>query len=173
MSSTNERPSVDQFATGVAGQSSVPAPRRTSEPEVYARYGSYGEGEAYGYTGLAGWLLILGGIWDFFLGLALVVRSSYFTSLTGYSATHHYPYQWTLSGWGWANLIFGIVVAAVGICLLLGQNWARWAGIAAAVIGGAGTFMFLPFYPFWSILVIAVDVFIIWALATTRRHKEI
>jgi len=34
-----------------------------------------------------------------------------------------------------------------------------------------GSFLFLPFYPFWSILVIAVDIFIIWALVTARRRQ--
>ena len=52
-------------------------------------------------------------------------------------------------------------------------GWARWAGMALAVLGGLGTFLFLPIYPFWSIVVIAVDVFIIWALATSRKHQEI
>ena len=64
-------------------------------------------------------------------------------------------------------------VAAGGVCVLLGYNWARWAGIALAVIGGVGTFLFLPIYPFWSILVIAIDVFIVWALASARRRQEI
>lgn len=85
------------------------------------------------------------------------------------------PAFWSaqLSGWGWANLIFGIVVVAGGVCVLLGYDWARWAGIVLALVGGLGTFLFLPIYPFWSILVIAVDVFIIWALATARKHREI
>ena len=30
-------------------------------------------------------------------------------------------------------------------------------------------FLFAPHYPIWSLLVIAVDVVIIWALATYRR----
>jgi len=50
--------------------------------------------------------------------------------------------------------------------VLLGQTWARWAGVVLAVISGLAGFLFLPFYPFWPILVIAVDVFIIWALVT-------
>jgi hypothetical protein len=171
MSSTHDRPPVGQPTTEAVGKPGVPAPRATSEP-VGGSYQSYAESTAAGYASLAGWLLILGGIWDFFVGLALLVRASYFTSLSGYAATHHYSYQWTLTSWGWANLIFGIVVAAVGVCVLLGYEWARWAGIAMAVIGGIGTFLFLPIYPFWSMLVIAVDVFIIWALATARRRRE-
>lgn len=172
MSSTHERPSVDQPAAA-ADQPRIPSPRPVSEPVGgYASSPSDAGDVASGYASAAGWLLILGGLWDFFVGLALLVRSSYFSSLSGYSATHHYSYGWTLSGWGWANLIFGIVVAAVGACVLLGMDWARWAGLVLAVLGAIGSFMFLPIYPFWSILVIAVDVFIVWALATARRHRE-
>jgi len=145
-------------------------PRRAGASAAYDPYaGSY---YTQGLTALAGWLLILGGCWSFFVGLALVVRKSYFTALPGYSATSHYAYQWNLSGWGWANLILGIVVVAAGACVLLGQTWARWAGVVLAVISGLGSFLFLPFYPFWSILVIAVDVFIIWALVTARRRQD-
>jgi hypothetical protein len=38
-----------------------------------------------------------------------------------------------------------------------------------ALISAAGFFLFLPFYPFWSVIIIALDGFIIWALATARR----
>jgi hypothetical protein len=30
--------------------------------------------------------------------------------------------------------------------------------------------MFLPHYPLWSLVIIAVDVGVIWALATYRRE---
>jgi hypothetical protein len=173
MSGTHDQPSAGQ-PTAAAGQTGVPASRPASEPVGgYASYPSYAEDTASGYAALAGWLLILGGTWDFFVGLALLVRSSYFTSLSGYAATHHYSYGWTLYSWGLANLIFGIVVVAAGVCVLLGLNWARWAGIVLAMIGGIGSFLFLPIYPFWSILVIAVDVFIIWALVTAPRRREV
>ena len=56
--------------------------------------------------------------------------------------------------------------------MLFGQAWARWTGVACAVISGLGSFLFLPFYPLWAILVIAVDVFIIWALVTARQRQD-
>ena len=31
------------------------------------------------------------------------------------------------------------------------------------------TFMWLPYYPVWSMLIIALDVFIIWALTVHGR----
>ena len=145
-------------------------PRRAGAPAAYDPYAaSY---YTAGLTAGAAWLLILGGCWSFFTGLAVVVRKSYFTALPGYSDTSHYAYQWTLSGWGWFNLILGIVVVAAGIYVLSGRAWARWTGVVCAVISGLGSFLFLPFFPFWSILVIAVDVFIIWALVTARRRQD-
>jgi hypothetical protein len=121
---------------------------------------------------LAGWLLLLGGLWSFFTGLGVVARQSYFKSQPGYANLSHYAFRWNLSGWGWFNIVLGVVVVAVGICALLGQGWSRWAGIAAAIISGIGGFLFLPFFPIWCILVIAVDVVIIWALVTARQPQD-
>jgi hypothetical protein len=64
--------------------------------------------------------------------------------LPGYSTTsHYYAYHWNLSGWGWADLILGVVVVVVvvaaGVCVLLGQTWARWAGVVLALISGLGS----------------------------------
>jgi hypothetical protein len=182
--------SLDQHQKGLAAMSSGPV--RASESERAAQPASsrpagqttapYAEYEPYAYerddtrgtTGLAAWLMILGGIWSFLVGLALIVKASYFKSLASYaSVSHSYPYHWNLTGWGWAILIFGVVFAAVGVCVLLGQAWARWTGVVLAVIGAIGQFMFLPFHPFWSIIIIALDVFIIWALATARTRQDV
>ena len=175
MSSTQDnRPSADQRVAPAPG---IPVPRSAEEPTRppagYEQYQPYETDNMSGSTGLAGWLLILGGMWSFFSGLAMVANAAYFRSLSGYATLSHYAYHWNLSGWGWANLIFGVVVVAAGVCVLLGQAWARWAGVVLALIGAIGTFLFLPLYPFWSILVIAVDVFIIWALVTARQRQDI
>jgi hypothetical protein len=147
----------------------APGSERAAEYEPYA----YERSDTQGTTALAAWLMILGGIWSFFVGLALIVRASYFKSLPGYaSAAHNYPYHWNLTGWGWAILIFGVVFAAAGVCVLLRQAWARVAGVVLAVIGAIGQFLFLPFHPLWSIVIIALDVFIIWALATARTRQD-
>ncbi|MGO8958094.1 MAG: hypothetical protein ACLQFR_12085 [Streptosporangiaceae bacterium] len=168
MSSAPERSTG--YEGGVQGSGAQPTTRATRYPEYET--GQY-EGTG-GSTALAAWLMILGGLWSFFLGLAIVVKKSYFTSLPSYSsAAHTYAYHWNIGAWGWANLILGIVVVAAGVCVLLGQEWARWTGIVLVVISALGTFLFLPFYPFWSIIIIAVDVFIIWALATARQRRDI
>ncbi|MGO8961006.1 MAG: hypothetical protein ACLQFR_27095 [Streptosporangiaceae bacterium] len=171
MSTAQER-SGDQYPTpGTFGHD---IPERADTYADYERYEGSGQSEVDGSTALAAWLMIIGGIWSFFLGLAVVIRKAYFTSQPNYAAvSSHYAFNWNLTGWGWANLILGIVVVAAGGCVLLGQTWARVTGIVLAVISAVGTFLFLPYYPIWSIVVIAIDVFIIWALATARRHQPV
>jgi len=72
--------------------------------------------------------------------------------------------------WGWVQLALGIFLIAAGCCLFTGKLWARLVGIAAAVLGAIANFAFIPYYPVWSLLIIAVDVLAIWALALHGRE---
>ena len=115
-------------------------------------------------------LLILGGLLSFLTGLAVLLGKAFFTSQPDYTTTvHNYAFHWNLTGWGWSSLLLGVIVVVAGIFVILGETWARWFGVVLALISAAGTFVFLPFYPFWSVIVIALDAFIIWALAAARR----
>jgi hypothetical protein len=151
--------------------STAPGARRQGAgyPEAgYERgYGGGGSMSEAGGTILAATLLILSGLWSFFVGLTAIIKQSFFV------ATPNYTYQFSVHSWGWIHLILGIVVFAAGVCVLLGQTWAKALGIVLAVFSGIANFMFLPHYPLWSIVVIAIDVFIVWALATSmsRGHR--
>jgi hypothetical protein len=47
-------------------------------------------------------------------------------------------------------------------------------GITLAALSATANFLFIPYYPFWSMLIIAVDIFVIWALtAHGRQFKEL
>jgi hypothetical protein len=118
------------------------------------------------FTVLAGVLMILSGLWGFFVGITGVLSG-------GFYATVPTTYTFSLSpyGWGIVQLIIGAVVFAAGVCLLLGMTWARVVGITLAVISGLANFLFLPHYPIWSIIVIALDVIIIWALTTSHVRR--
>ena len=85
-----------------------------------------------------------------------------------WSVTSLATYTFDLTTWGWIHLLVGLALVAIGICLLLGQRWALIAGIVVAAISALINFTWLPYSPFWAILVIAVDVLIIWALASAR-----
>jgi len=116
---------------------------------------------------LAGVLMILVGLLDFFAGLAAIVRSGF------YRAQPDYAFRYTVHGWGWITLIAGVVVLAVGACLLLGQTWARVVGIVLVVLSAIANFVYLPYYPVWAIVVIAIDVFILWALTSGWRRSTV
>jgi hypothetical protein len=161
-------PTPPAGAPGAAGSAAgAPAPRQ-AEPD-YPR-GDYGESRGVaqtGFTVLAATLMILSGLWSFLEGLVAIFRTgSFFNTLPNYT------FQFSLHSWGWVHLGIGIVLFAAGACVLLGQNWAKALGIVLAVCSGIANFIFLPYYPLWSIVLIAVDVFIIWALATGMSRRR-
>jgi hypothetical protein len=116
-------------------------------------------------TVLAGTLMMLSGLYGFLSGLAMIIRGGFFTFHAGYA------YAWTARGWGWTELIVGVVVFAAGVCLLLGRVWARVVGVIVATLSALGSFLVLPYYPVWSLILVAVDVFIIWSLVAYGRRS--
>jgi hypothetical protein len=109
-----------------------------------------------------------------FAGVILVTLAS-FQILEGLSAVLKdnvyvsgldYAYKIDLTTWGWIHLVIGVIGVAVGLGILAGQAWANILGILFAVISALSQFMFLPFYPFWALLLIAMNILVIWALAT-------
>jgi hypothetical protein len=118
-------------------------------------------------TVLAGVLMMLSGLYDFLAGLAMIIRGGFFAFQAGYA------YVWTPRGWGWTELIVGAVVFAAGVCVLLGMVWARVAGVILATLSAIGNFLVLPYYPVWSVILIAVDVFIIWSLVSRERRSPV
>jgi len=135
----------------------------------YRAGGRHAAGEHRGavvtFTALAGTLMVLGGLWGIIVGIVALSSSHVYV----HSPASGYTYAWSLHGWGWAEVILGIVVFAAGVCVFLGMAWARYVGAALAVISAIGNFMFIPFTPLWSIIMIVLDAFIIWALLRPRR----
>ncbi|MGW1299027.1 DUF7144 family membrane protein [Streptomyces sp. NPDC002514] len=69
------------------------------------------------------------------------------------------------AGWGWILVVLGVLAAVTGVGVLRGAEWARAVGIALAVLNVIIQFLFLPYSPIWSIILIGIGVFVIWALA--------
>ncbi len=78
-------------------------------------------------------------------------------------------FQFDVTTWGWIHLLFGILVALAGVFLLQGAVWARTIGVILAGFSALLNFIWLPYYPLWGIVVIALDVFVIWALTAHGR----
>jgi hypothetical protein len=119
---------------------------------------------ASGLTVVAATLLVIAGIWHILAGIAALVHDNV------YIATPEYIYTFDLTAWGWVHLLLGVVQVVAGFAVLKGQMWARVVGIVLACLSLIANFLFIPHYPLWSLLIMALDVGIIWALATYRRE---
>jgi hypothetical protein len=119
---------------------------------------------AHGISFFAGAMLIVGGGAEALQALAAIVNDKYFV------VAPNYLYTFDLTAWGWIHLLIGLALLAIGICLLLGQGWALIAGIVVAGISALINFTWLPYSPFWAVLLIAIDILIIWALASARAQ---
>lgn len=115
-----------------------------------------------GWTGLAG-----------FAGVLLMV-SAVFVIIQGFVALFTPGYYavgangllvFTYNGWGITHLIAGALLAATGAGILAGATWARVTGVIVASLSAIAQIGFMAAFPVWSILVIALDVLIIYALA--------
>ena len=82
-----------------------------------------------------------------------------------YVPTRNYLFQFDATTWGWTHLILGLVVAFAGYGLLSGRTWARAVAILLVVLSAIANFAFIPYYPFWSLLIITLDILVIWAIA--------
>lgn len=104
-------------------------------------------------------MLIAGGAFQVLQGTAALIRGSYF------AVASSYPYQISVTAWGWIHVVLGIVLIAVSLWVLGGSVVARFAAMALAVVSAVAHFLFIPYQPIWSVLIIVVDVAVIWALA--------
>ena len=110
--------------------------------------------------------MIVGGGAQTLEALVAIVNDEYFV------VAPNYIYTFDLTAWGWIHLLIGLAFVAIGICLLLGQGWALIAGIVVAGISALINFTWLPYSPFWAVLLIAIDILIIWALASARAQAR-
>ncbi len=117
-------------------------------------------GWAEGLAVFAASLLIMVGIFQALQGLAALINNERFV------VTGNYVYKLDITGWGWIHLILGLVFIGVGIAMIMGQSWSFVAAMVVAVLSAVAQFMWLPYYPVWAIVIIALDVAIIWALVT-------
>ncbi|MFD6399055.1 acetyltransferase [Nocardia sp. NPDC060249] len=88
-----------------------------------------------------------------------------------YVAGIEYVYEFDTTTWGWIHVVLGALALICGVGLAIGSAWGRYGamGIAALVI--VANFMSLPYYPAWSIVIIALSVVIIWAVSTWRPER--
>jgi hypothetical protein len=120
-------------------------------------------GWAVGFTVFAGVMMIMMGILHALWGLAAIIEDEFFV------ATRNYLYNVDVTGWGWVHLIAGAIVILAGFWVFTGAVWARIVGVILAVLSAIANFLTIPYFPVWSLVIIAVDIVAIWALTVRGR----
>ena len=113
---------------------------------------------AAGLALFAGIILILAGFFQAIAGMAALFKNEF------YVATQKDIFEFDVTTWGWIHLLGGLLVAFAGFSIVSGRTWARVFGIVIATVSALVNFTFIPYYPLWSLVVVALDVFVIWAL---------
>jgi hypothetical protein len=139
----------------------TPPPRATGGPATDHR-----DSWAVGGVVFAGVLMLCNGVLGILQGIAAIAQNNI------YGMVGDYWYRINLTGWGWIHLVIGALVLITGLGVLKNQSWARYAGIFFASISLIAQFLFLPYLPIWSVIMIAIDGFIIWALAVYRPQEH-
>jgi hypothetical protein len=121
-------------------------------------------GAVLGFTIMASVLMMVSGLWNFLEGLAAIIRGSFFVVLP------NYVYNVSVTGWGWIHLIVGAALFVAGAFLFTDKLWARVVGVALACISAVFNFLYIPYQPVWSVIVIALDIVIVWALLAPRTR---
>lgn len=114
---------------------------------------------AVGFAVFAATLMIMLGILQAIQGLVALLDDEFYVKVS------EYTFKFDLTSWGWIHLILGALVALAGFALLSGALWARVIGIILAVLSVISNFMWVPYYPVWSIILIGLAVGAIWGLA--------
>jgi hypothetical protein len=120
-------------------------------------------GWVVGLSLFAGIMMIIVGVFNAMEGVVALARNEV------YVATPRYLFAFDLTTWGWIQVILGIVVVVAGFGVVTGQLWGRLVGITIAVLTMLANFAFIPYYPIWSLLIIGLSVFVIWALCVYNR----
>jgi hypothetical protein len=115
-------------------------------------------GWAIGGLGFAACVLTLIGAFQIIDGLAAIIDDQF------YAVGRHYAFDLDVTAWGWIHLILGILLLLTGLSLFGRRTWAGVAALCLTLLSAVVNFFFIPYYPLWSILVIALDVWVIWSL---------
>lgn len=115
-------------------------------------------------TGWVGWvyfasfMMMLAGSLQIVAGLVALFKNDF------YVVTEKALIAFNYTTWGWIHLVIGIVLLSAGLSALAGGTWGRVVGSFVAILSIVANMAFISTYPFWSIMIIVIDVLVIYGL---------
>jgi hypothetical protein len=123
-------------------------------------------GEGFWMIIFASALLAIAGFFNLIDGIAAIAKSSVFIANARYV-------MGDLRAWGWVALILGVLQLLAALGVVVGNQVARWFAVAVIGIDLIAQMFFLPGYPFWSLMIIAVDVVALWGLCAYGSRENV
>jgi hypothetical protein len=115
-------------------------------------------GWATGGIVFAATVLVIIGTFHAITGLVAVIDDEF------YVVGREYTFELDTTAWGWIHMLLGALVATCGWALLSRKTWAGVTAIFLASLSAVANFFFIPYYPLWSIVIIALNIWVIWAI---------
>lgn len=103
-------------------------------------------------------IMIMIGVFQSIEGLVAIFDDDW------YVVTRHYTFDLDVTAYGWIHLILGIVILLAGFALFAGKVWGGVLAIFLAILSAIANFFFIPYYPFWSLTIIALCIWVIWSV---------
>jgi len=122
-------------------------------------------GWAMAGVAFAATMMLMIGAFQAIAGFAAILDDEYFVLVRGYA------FDLDITAWGWIHLILGLAMIVTGIGLFSRAVWAGVIAVFLVVLNAIDNFFFIPYAPFWSLLLIALDVWVIWALTRPRALR--
>ena len=108
-------------------------------------------------------LMVIQGFMQAFQGIVALADDSF------YNVDPKYTFDLDVTAWGWIHVILGGLAVAAGLFLMTGAVWARAVAVVLASAAILANFLWMPYYPVWSLTLIAFDVAVIWAVTLHGR----
>jgi hypothetical protein len=131
-----------------------------SETAMAAGYGSAWQG----WVAFAAVMMIILGIFNLIDGFVALTSDDVFL------VDEEELLVLTFTAWGWFLMAIGAIQVAAGIGVGRGKTWARVVGVVMAGLNAIAQISYVNAHPFWSVLIIAVDVMVIYALTAHGRE---
>lgn len=122
---------------------------------------------APGWVIFGGTMLLLAGAFQFIIGLTALLRESFFVVGTNSLLVHQ-----GFTVWGWTHVGVGGALALLGLAAMSGRSAVRWPAILVALIAAVVNLGFLPAFPVWAVVNIALDVLAIYSLSRWREFAD-
>jgi hypothetical protein len=124
-------------------------------------------------SGWVGWVLFAGvilmttGFFNLLEGFVALFRDNFYVA-----GPEGLVLSMDFTVWGWLLILSGLLQIFAGYGVMKGRTWARITAIVLVVINALLHMAFMPAYPFWSVIVITLDVLVIYAVAVHGREAQ-